>query len=184
MSRNAYASSLRSLGGSHRTKGPSVSAGGTGSGTHTEDGAESAAPGAEVGVVPDQVASEVAVADPVETGDVPRVKRVRTQGTKPPRPKNIASGDEFEDLDDLEELVGGPVFEVNTSVEGGSAPGSSRDRVGVHSVKKVVKIMSQIPSDEDWARMKESGLNVVMQKCAEHWGHVSFVSYNTCFGLN
>lgn len=48
------------------------------------------------------------------------------------------------------------------------------DPVGHHSMKKVTCIMSEIPTKKDWGKMEESGLNFVMQKCAEHWGHVSF----------
>lgn len=48
------------------------------------------------------------------------------------------------------------------------------EQVGNHSIKKVSKMMSEILSREDWAAMEEAGLNSVMQKCAEHWGHVSF----------
>lgn len=36
--------------------------------------------------------------------------------------------------------------------------------------------MSEIPSKPDWAEMERSKLNVVIQKCAEHWGQVKIFS--------
>lgn len=64
-------------------------------------------------------------------------------GKKPPRPQNVPLDDDFDDLEALDGEVG-------------SGP------VGVHSVKKVAKMMSEIPSNEDWVKMDEAGLNNVM----------------------
>lgn len=72
---------------------------------------------------------------------------------KPPRPQNVPL-DDVENLEDLEVGVG-------------------PEPVGVHFVKKVARIMSHIPSKEDWVKMEKVELNDMMQKCAEHWGHVS-----------
>lgn len=162
MSKNAYASSLQNLGGAYRTK-ETNSASGSGSVANREDRAESVAPAAAVEATPEPVAfEEVVVSDARETGDRPRVKRTKTLGRKPLRPQNLDLDDE--EMQDLEDPDG-------------------PELVGNHSVKKVAKIMSQIPSSEDWVVLEEAGLHSVMRKCAEHWGHVSFalVQFFTAF---
>lgn len=165
MSRSAYASSLKNLGGAFRTKGTANSAGGSESGANREDGAESAAPSINVDGIPDPPSLE----DPIIHGspdaeDRPRPKRMKNLGKKPPRPQNVP----LDDKDDVLETLAG---------EGGP------DAVRVHSVKEVAKMMSEIPSNEDWIKMEEAGLNTVMQKCTEQWRHVSSFS-NLMFSFN
>ncbi|XP_074332852.1 uncharacterized protein LOC141670763 isoform X2 [Apium graveolens] len=79
-------------------------------------------------------------------------KRIMTIGTKHPKTMetNIEKG----------------------SGDKGKGPKKSLVRVGNHSVKQLTNIMSEIPTDEDWTRMEESGLNSVVQRVAEHWGHL------------
>ena len=46
-------------------------------------------------------------------------------------------------------------------------------RVGDHSMKEVVKIMSEMPSDSDWTEMGESGTVGMYRKAVAVWGQVS-----------
>lgn len=67
-----------------------------------------------------------------------------------------------EEIDDSEEVEERPSKRA-------SGPG----RVGNYSVVEVAKLMSEFPLKSNWKEMKGSGLNTLMQKCAEHWGQVS-----------
>lgn len=158
MSCNAYASSLKNLGRAFRTKGTANSTGGSGSGAHREDGTESAAPTVNVEVILDPPSHEdppVHSAPDIE--DMPRPKRMKTQGMKSPLPQNVLTDDDTEE----------------TKEESGP------ETVGIHFVNRVANIVSEIPSKADWEKMEESGLNNVIQKCAEHWGHVSFTLFSS-----
>ena len=160
MSRNAFAASLRTLGGAHKTRG-SASVGGSGSNANVEE-AGSTGPRADQdpGVEVTGARIEVISDDPGRVEKRPS-KRQRTVGHKPPRGSNIVhEGDELEEEADL----GGRVARSS------SAP----DRVGNYSAAEIVQMMSGIPSKPDWTEMENSGLNNVFQKCAEHWGQVHF----------
>lgn len=91
MSQNAYASSLKTLGGEFRTRGNS-SAGGSGFAGNLEDGAESVTPAAWTNVVPEPVVTNEVVVpeynqDASEDLERPRGKRLRTIRKKPPPPR-------------------------------------------------------------------------------------------------
>lgn len=157
MSRNAFVASLKNMGGPFRTRGP-ASVGGSGSNAQSEE-AGSTASSIEVdqGV---EVAGIEVTAEALQVDSAPdkrRLKRQRTVGTKPPRNANvIRDGEEDEEED--------------TEVVPGSSSGPKK--VGNYSVEQLAKMMSGIPSKPDWHEMSGSGLNVIFQKCTEHWGEV------------
>lgn len=114
----------------------------------------------------------------VATQDIPdspprRVAKRKKVGKKPPRPIHVAADEEMEDAEDLEDFN----KEIPDQVEGSewvAGPG----RVGNYSITEISKMMSGIPSKPDWAEMERSRLNVVMQKCTEHWRQLSISSCN------
>lgn len=85
MSRNAYASSVKNLGGAYLTKGTNLG-GGSGSVASREDGAESVAPAAVEATLEPVAFAKALIHDAPETGDRPQVKRIKTLGRKSPRP--------------------------------------------------------------------------------------------------
>lgn len=91
MSRNAYATSLRTFRGAHRTRSP-ASVGRSGSNVNPEE-AGSTAPHAEVDlgleVVGAGVEAEVTRVDPARA-EKTALKRQRTVGCKPPQSVNVA----------------------------------------------------------------------------------------------
>lgn len=76
------------------------------------------------------------------------MKRKKNVGKKSPRPENTAVDAEMEDVEDLGEDV----------PERAAGP----DRVGNYSIADIVRMMSEISSNSDWAKMERSGLDVVM----------------------
>lgn len=94
MSSNTYASSFKNLGGAYWTKGATSNlAGGSWSGAHREDGAESITPVVRNDAVSEQLSAEFILAEHQETGERPRVKRIRTVGKKSARPQNVPLDD-------------------------------------------------------------------------------------------
>lgn len=82
---------------------------------------------------------DVAVEDAPGSPTKPVPKKRKKIGSKTPRTVNVASDEEMRELRD-------------------EAP----DRVGKFSVVEVAKLMSGIPSKQDWTGMEQSGLNVVL----------------------
>lgn len=153
---NAYASSLKTLGGVFKTKSQ-ASVGGSVSGHKEGEGESAINPRTEP--VLGNLDAEVATTDIPDSPPRRVQKKNKTIGKKPPRPKNATVDDEMEDVEEHEGGI--PEREVGP------------DRVGNYSITKVAKMMSGFPSKSDWAEMERSGLNKVMQKCVEHWGQVS-----------
>lgn len=74
-----------------------------------------------------------------------------------------------EEIDDMDEDLRNSGDSVPEQAAG---PG----QVGKYHVAEVAKVMSGIPSKQDWAEMERSGLNSAMQKCVEHLGQVILLS--------
>lgn len=166
MSSSAYASVLKNLGGGFRTKNPD-SAGGSGSGPPQEDAAESVAPVVPTPVVGDagddgNVVGVVNAGKAVDLGDDPSraPKKRKLAGTKPLKSKE-------------------PAVEKVVCDEGGNNPDGEQIRIGNFSLEQLANTMSEIPSDEDWVTMEESGLSAVLKRLTGHWGHVS-ISQGSC----
>lgn len=89
------------------------------------------APSPIVETIPDPSSfEEVVVQDPPESRVRSHGERAKTLGKKPPRPQNLPLDEEMEDAEET---------------GGDSGP----ELVGIHSVNRVAKIMSEIPSKED-----------------------------------
>lgn len=135
MSRSTHSSSLRTLGGSFRTK-TSASRCGSGFIAHHEEEAEFTAhhvrvdPALEV-VGTDDVA-DIAKANP-KPSKRRRLKRQKSTKNKPLWTVNV---DRDKDIEELE-------------AEGW-------DRVGEYSIEKIAKIIFGIPSKADWSGMEMS----------------------------
>lgn len=166
MSQNDYASSLRTLRGPFRTKStPSV--GGSGSTANQEGEGESAINPSLMDSATKNLEAEIVTKDVPGSPSKRPQKRRKKVGSKPPCSENVV-GEEQEDVEEPEESE--PVH----------APGP--DRVDNYSIAEFAKMMVGIPVKSDWVEMERSGLNIVMQKCAEHWGQVSiFICHNFPF---
>lgn len=67
-------------------------------------------------------------------------------------------------------------------------PGGEAVQIGSFTSELLAGTMSEIPTNEDWTDMEESGLASVLKRVAGHLGHVSFsfiflVLFNTFFGF-
>ncbi|XP_017238027.2 uncharacterized protein LOC108211050 [Daucus carota subsp. sativus] len=148
MSSSTLAVALKNLGSSHMTKKKSGLVAGSRSSAR-EMGSESSIPRVNPGTV--------AIID-VEMGGPEPAKKVDKKRKKPEK-KHVSKGStsgcgksimEELDLDDEEDGL----------------------RVGDHSMKEVVKIMSEMPSDSDWTEMGESGTVGMYRKAAAVWGQM------------
>lgn len=153
MSKSAYAFSLKTLGGVFKTKSQ-ASIGGSVSGHQEGEGKSAVNPGTEPILGGREV--EAATQDALDSPPKCPLKGKKNVWTKPSRPDNTVV-DEEEDAEEMEGLEG----RVRTSAGG-------PDRVGNYTVTEVPKLMSGTPAESDWAEIERSGLNSIMQKCAEH----------------
>lgn len=94
-------------------------------------------------------------------------KRLRGQPFKPTLPENRLEDVEIEDVEDLETETGNQDLQVGPDASAGTG------RVGKHSTADLAKMMAGIPAKSDWSEMRRSGLDAVIEKCAEHWGQVA-----------
>lgn len=108
---------------------------------------------------------EVVVTDDPDSQTRRPSKRKKVHGSKPPRPENRPADVDVEDMEEDEAVD--PDSQIGRDVEAGP------DRMGNHTAADLAKIMAGIPAKSDWFEMRRSGLNAVVEKCAEHWGQVT-----------
>ena len=63
------------------------------------------------------------------------------------------------------------VVDLGVEVEGGSRPAP---KFGKYPVKKVIGLMSELPSDQDWEMMEGQGLAENFKDIGDLWGQVIF----------
>ena len=107
----------------------------------------------------------VADAEEVESPD---------QGPQRKRKKIDAGSSQREVIDMTVEDPGKAAMEVvdlGVEVEGGSRPAP---KFGKYPVKKVLGLMSELPSDQDWEMMEDEGLASNFKEIGNLWGQVSY----------
>ena len=152
MSSDALAASLKNLGSSHMKKKSGLKAGSGSSAREMES--ESSVP---------RVSPDPAVIVDVEMGSPEPVKKVDKKRKKPGK-KSMPTGS-----------TSGPGKAIMDELD--SDDDEDGLRVGDHSVRDVVKIMSELPSDSDWAEMGEAGMVGMYKKAAAVWGQVSVLTF-------
>lgn len=156
MSSNAYAALFQGLGSSYqiRNSGPEA---GSGSGAGREEIAESAAPQVRVDSVqdPEVVVDNMQIdagADRIQEQVSKKRKSVPTKSRKGKEPaikKFVCDGQ-------------------------GVNPDGKEAQVGNHTLQELAQFMIDIPTDEEMAERKESGLHSVLKRVVGHWGQVGF----------
>ena len=76
------------------------------------------------------------------------------------------------------------VVDLGVELEGGSRPAP---KFGKYPVKKVIGLMSELPSDQDWEMMEDQGLVENFKEIGDLWGQVIFLSgfsFLSYFGLS
>ena len=176
--KDSFASALRNLGGVHVAPKPQPKkkSGKKGDSKKGESGSKRGESGssrqgtegtghssANLGATPDP--ELIADAEEVESPD---------QGPKRKRKKTDADSSEREVIDMTVEGPGKAAMEVvdlGVDVGGGSRPAP---KFGKYPVKKVLGLMSELPSDQDWEMMEDEGLATNFKEIGNLWGQVSY----------
>ena len=77
------------------------------------------------------------------------------------------------------------VLDLDVDGEGGTrvAAEAKKPEFGKYSVKKVIGLISELPSDQDWEVMSEEGLVENFKEIGNLWGQVKFLS-PFCFSFS
>ena len=172
MASDSFAAHLKSLGAAHvlpkpapKKSGKKKSESGS-SRLETEGtGTSSANPDQTLQVEDPELSTDVLG---VESPDLqPKLKK-RKSGSSVKR----ATG--FGDVDLGKSAV--EVLDLDVDAEGGAGPISEvkKPEFGKYSVKKVIGLMSELPSDQDWEVMGEEGLVENFKEIGNLWGQVMF----------
>ena len=92
----------------------------------------------------------------------------------PKRKRKKISSSKREVIDMTEEDPGKSAMEavdLGAEGEGGSRPAA---KFGKYPVKKVIGLMSELPSDQDWEMMEDEGLVENFKEIGNLWGQVSY----------
>ena len=169
MANDSFAVALRNLGGTHTIPKP-ASKSKSGSGKNDESGSSrQEATGGESSVAAEKVALGVAV-EVEESGSPDLV----TRGTKRKQPSGRKAPAK---VPKAKAGRGKEIMEESESDTGESEDPEREDTgvvlgAGKYSAREIIKMMSGIPTDEDWVKMDDTGLVNVFREIGSLWGQV------------
>ena len=164
---DSFAAALRNLGGVHvlpkpRPKPKSAKKGESGSSRQGTEGTGHSS------ATPDP---ELPVEDPELGVDAVEVE---SPDHEPKRKRKKIGSSQRHVIDMTVEDPGKSAMEVvdlGVEGEGGSRPAP---KFGKYPVKKVIGLMSELPSDQDWEMMEDEGLAANFKEIGNLWGQVAF----------
>ena len=169
--KDSFAAALRNLGGVHvppkpQPKKKSGKKGESGSSRQGTEGTgqSSATPDA----TPDP---KLRIEDPELVADT---EEVESPVLEPKKKRKKIDSSQRQIIDMMVEDPGRSTMEVvdlGAELGGGSRPGS---KFGKYPVKKVIGLMSELPSDQDWEMMEDQGLAENFKEIGNLWGQVFF----------
>ena len=167
MTSDSFSAALRNLGGVHvlpkpQPKAKSAKKGESGSSQHGVEGTRTSS------LTPDQV---LQVEDPELSIDVLQVESPdqgsKKKKRKPSSRQGLVSGVASED-------PGKAILEVLGSDDEGEGGVRGTSEFGRYSVRKLIGLMSEIPSDQNWEKMEDDGLVANFKEIGSLWGQVTF----------
>ncbi|XP_017258766.2 uncharacterized protein LOC108227894 [Daucus carota subsp. sativus] len=178
MSNDSFAVALRNLGGTHTIPKPAAKSK-SGSGKNDESGSsQQGAAGGESSVAVEKVALGM-TAEVQESGSPDLV----TRGTKRKQPSARKAPAKIpkSKSDQGKEIMVGSESDSDESED----PEREDTRVvlgaGKYSAREIIKLMSGIPTDEDWVKMDDTGLVNTFREIGSLWGQLGarLAGFNT-----